>query len=81
MDAEMHEIDKKADCYKANLELAIELNADLFLIDTDPKTGLRDYMMGPFEQKIIANEAQIPVMCINTVNVYLENSDTFAFGM
>jgi len=78
---EMHELDKKADRYKANLEKAIELNADLFLIDTDPKTGLRDYIMGPFEQKIIANEAQIPVMCINTVNVYLENNDTFAFGM
>lgn len=80
-DYEIHEIDKKADRYKANLEIAISTGADLFLIDTDPKTGLRDYVMGPFEQKVIANEAQIPVMCINTVNVYLENNDVFAFGM
>jgi nucleotide-binding universal stress UspA family protein len=81
MDFEIHEIDKKADRYKANLEIAIKTKADLFLIDTDPKTGLRDYVMGPFEQKVIANEAQIPVMCINTVNVYLENNDVFSFGL
>jgi nucleotide-binding universal stress UspA family protein len=80
-DFEIHEIDKKADRYKANADIAAQIGADLFLINTDPKTGLRDYVMGPFEQKVIANEGQIPVLCINTVNVYLENSDVFAFGM
>lgn len=81
VDFEIHEIDKKADHFKGTMDKAIEIGADLFLINTDPKTGFRDYVMGPFEQKVIANDAQIPVMCINTVNVYLDSSDVFRFGM
>jgi hypothetical protein len=31
----------------------------------DPKVDVADYIMGVEEQKIVANEAQIPVLCIN----------------
>ena len=47
------------------IEFAKEINADLILIMTTKDIGLADYMMGADEQKIIANNARIPVMCIN----------------
>ncbi len=42
-----------------------EVDASLILVITTKNIKAVDYMMGADEQKIIANEAKIPVMCIN----------------
>ena len=55
----------KKDFTKETLEFAEEKKADLLLIITTKDITLADYMLGAHEQQIIANEAGIPVMCIN----------------
>ncbi|MBI5217479.1 MAG: universal stress protein [Bacteroidia bacterium] len=40
-------------------------DADLILIMTTKDIGFKDYVLGATEQEIIANDAKIPVMCIN----------------
>jgi nucleotide-binding universal stress UspA family protein len=51
--------------YKDVLALAKSSGADLIVTTIDPDTGIADYIMGVEEQKIVANEAQLPVLCIN----------------
>jgi nucleotide-binding universal stress UspA family protein len=53
---------------KETVRYAAALDADLIMIMTDPDLDLGDYIAGPDEQKIIGNEAQIPVMAINEVD-------------
>lgn len=40
-------------------------NADMIIITTTKNINIADYMVGPDEQKIIFNKAEIPVMCVN----------------
>ncbi len=47
------------------VEYAIEHNMDLIMILTEPQLGTSYFSLGPWNEKIIFNEAQIPVMCIN----------------
>ena len=54
---------------KATIHYAASLDADLIIIMTDPDLNLGDYIVGPDEQKIISNQAQIPVMTINEVDL------------
>lgn len=54
---------------KATVHFAASLDADLIIIMTDPDLNLGDYIVGPDEQKIISNQAQIPVMTINEVDL------------
>jgi nucleotide-binding universal stress UspA family protein len=51
--------------YKDVLREAGTHDVDLVVATIDPETDISDYIMGVEEQKIVANEAQIPVMCIN----------------
>jgi len=51
--------------YKDVLEHANSTDADLIVTTIDPDTNITDYIMGVEEQKIVANELQIPVLCIN----------------
>ncbi len=51
--------------YKDVLAQANTLSADMIVTTIDPDTGISDYIMGVEEQKLVANESQIPVMCIN----------------
>lgn len=51
--------------YKDVLAEADKTSADLIVTTIDPETGIADYIMGVEEQKIVANESQIPVLCIN----------------
>lgn len=44
---------------------AIKIDADIILIMTTKDIDFTDYMLGAKEQYIIANQAQIPVMCVN----------------
>ncbi|HAN77588.1 MAG TPA: universal stress protein UspA [Bacteroidales bacterium] len=48
-----------------SIKYAAEINAGLILIMTTKNISLQDYVLGADEQQIIANEARIPVMCVN----------------
>ncbi|KAF5066301.1 Universal stress protein family protein [anaerobic digester metagenome] len=47
------------------IKLAVDIEADLILIMTTRNLDFTDYMFGAQEQYVIANNAKIPVMCIN----------------
>ncbi len=47
------------------IEYALKIDADIVLIMTTKDIGLTDYMLGAKEQYIIANNAKLPVMCVN----------------
>ena len=50
---------------KQVLDYATAENADLIMIMTNPDTSLRKYILGSYDEEIIFNTSQIPVMCIN----------------
>jgi len=47
------------------VDYAQKIDADIILIMTTKDIGLTDYVLGAKEQYIIANNAKIPVMCVN----------------
>ena len=47
------------------IDYAKKIDADIVLIMTTKGIGFTDYMLGAKEQYIIANNAKIPVMCVN----------------
>lgn len=47
------------------IEFSEKIDADLMLIMTTKAINFTDYIVGASEQIIIANTAQIPVMCVN----------------
>jgi nucleotide-binding universal stress UspA family protein len=51
--------------YKDVLQQAKNLDADLIVTTIDRETNIADYIMGVEEQKIVANEAEVPVLCIH----------------
>jgi nucleotide-binding universal stress UspA family protein len=65
LDYEIHSPDKSRDFAKETVEFAKQINADLILIMTTKYITFIDYMFGAKEQRIIANSAKIPVMCVN----------------
>lgn len=44
---------------------ALQTGADMIMIMTNAKEGLPNYILGPWDEKIIFNAEKIPVMCIN----------------
>ncbi len=50
---------------EATLKFAKQIDTDLILIVTTKEPTLQDFILGAEEQKIIANSARIPVMCVN----------------
>jgi nucleotide-binding universal stress UspA family protein len=65
LDYEIHSPEKSKDFEKETVEFAKQINADLILIMTTKYITIFDYMFGAKEQRIIANSAKIPVMCVN----------------
>ncbi len=65
IDYEIKKLDGKGGISQQTLDLAKEINSSLVMIMTTKNIRLQDYMLGADEQKIIANEYKIPVMCIN----------------
>lgn len=61
------------DSAKIVTDYAIEKNMDLILIVTEPQIGSLNFSLAPWSEKIIFNEAQIPVICINPI----ESSQAF----
>lgn len=65
LDYEIHSPEKSKDFSKETVEFAKSINADLILTMTTKYISIFDYMFGAREQQIIANDAKIPVMCVN----------------
>jgi|CXWJ01.1.fsa_nt_gi nucleotide-binding universal stress UspA family protein len=63
--------------YNIIINEANKIDADLIVTSIDPETNITDYMMGVDEQKIVANESQIPVLCINTKSVSSISGNVF----
>jgi nucleotide-binding universal stress UspA family protein len=62
---EIYSPPKSNDFLKETVEFSQQINADLILIMTTKYITIFDYMFGAREQRIIANSAKIPIMCIN----------------
>jgi hypothetical protein len=57
--------DKTGNFTKQVLDYATAENADMILIMTNPDKSLKTYLLGSYDEDIIFNPSQIPVMCIN----------------
>jgi nucleotide-binding universal stress UspA family protein len=69
---DIHELEKsKHGLTKEIIRISKEVNADLIVVMTTLDKAISEYVMGTPEQAIIANEAHIPVMCINPIDIML----------
>ncbi|MGC8865485.1 MAG: universal stress protein [Bacteroidales bacterium] len=57
--------EKSSDFSKQVIEYATSINADLIMIMTNPEKGFASFIFGSYDEDIIFNSSQIPVMCIN----------------
>jgi nucleotide-binding universal stress UspA family protein len=57
--------EKNSNFSKQVIEYATTNNADLIMIMTDPDKSFTSYFLGRYDEEIIFNPSQIPVMCIN----------------
>ena len=58
-------VDQKGSFYELSLKYAEENHVDCIMITTTRDIGSADYILGAYEQSIIANEAHIPVFVVN----------------
>ena len=76
---EIHTAPKKAKFSKETVNFAKSIDADLIIVMTTKHITVLDMIFGASEQKIIDNDAQIPVMCINPRAGYA-NMGQFMYG-
>jgi len=50
---------------KQIVEYATAVDADLIMIMTNPEKGLKTFLLGSYDEDLIFNTSQVPVMCIN----------------
>lgn len=62
---EINQIEDTRNAADAIIKFVKESNPDLIMISITKDIGIQDYILGADEQKIIANNEKIPVMCIN----------------
>jgi nucleotide-binding universal stress UspA family protein len=71
----------KGDFAKETISFAAQSQADLIIIMTNQEKDLAHYIVGPYEQNVIANDAQIPVMTLHPVITHnAVNGHLFNFG-
>ncbi|MCQ2202809.1 MAG: universal stress protein [Bacteroidales bacterium] len=58
-------LDQRGSFYELSLKYAREHNSDVIMITTTRDIAFHDYILGAYEQTIIANEAEIPVFVVN----------------
>lgn len=58
-------VEKSANFSQQVIEHATANNIDLIMIMTNPDTSWTKYLLGSYDEEIIFNGSQIPVMCIN----------------
>jgi nucleotide-binding universal stress UspA family protein len=63
--------------YKDVMAEADRAGADLLVATIDPETNITDYIMGVEEQKLVANESQIPVLCVNIRHFMMRKGGIF----
>lgn len=57
--------EKAAGFSKQVLDYATAMNSDLIMIMTNPDKGFSKFLLGTYDEEMIFNTSQIPVMCIN----------------
>jgi nucleotide-binding universal stress UspA family protein len=57
--------EKSSHFSKQVIDYATSNNADLIMIMTDPDQGFKRFILGSWDEQIIFNTSQIPVMCVN----------------
>ncbi len=57
--------ENEGDYYKQMIRYASKVNADLLVIMSESQKGIKEFIIGPEEEKIVNNDAQIAVMCVN----------------
>jgi len=57
--------EKNANFAKQVVDYATSNNSDLIMIMTDPDQSLKRFILGSWDEQIIFNGSQIPVMCVN----------------
>ncbi|HOG20403.1 MAG TPA: universal stress protein [Salinivirgaceae bacterium] len=62
---EIHTAKSKGNFETQLIDFAIDINADLILVMTTKNIGFTDYVFGASEQSIIANNAKVPILCVN----------------
>lgn len=65
LEYEIYSLEKSKHFTQETVEYADNIKADLILITTTKYITILDYMFGASEQRIIANNKKIPVMCVN----------------
>lgn len=69
--------EKSGGFVKAVLAHATKIDADLITIMNFYEAGLMNIIGGGYEQQMITNESQIPVMCLNPVDNYKLSGSVF----
>jgi nucleotide-binding universal stress UspA family protein len=59
------ETDKHSQFAQQTIDYATSNNADLIMIMTNPDNGFINFILDSFDEEIIFNTSQIPVMCVN----------------
>lgn len=62
----LHNAIGKDNFYHEIVRFSIAHNADLIMLMSEEEISLTEYFTGSDEQEVLANQAQIPVFCINT---------------
>ena len=57
--------EKNSNFSKQVIDYATTNNADLIMIMTDPDKSFTSYILGRYDEEMIFNASQIPVMCVN----------------
>ncbi len=57
--------EKNSNFSRQVIDYATTNNADLIMIMTDPDKSFTSYILGRYDEDIIFNSSQIPVMCVN----------------
>jgi hypothetical protein len=47
------------------INFATANNSDMILIMTNPEKGFSSFLLGSYDEEMIFNTSQIPVMCVN----------------
>jgi len=62
---ELQRLDSAEGLANASIDFAEQIGSGLIIITTTKNIRFQDYVLGAAEQQIIANEAKIPVLCVN----------------
>ena len=64
---ELQRLEGKEGLANETISFAQSIDSGLIIIMTTKNIRFQDYVLGAAEQQIIANEAKIPVMCVNPI--------------